>query len=176
MSWQPNFNWITDGLAVGGSFPSDRADSLAREHRINAVVDLRNEGRDDEHLLRRHGITLLHLPTEDMCGVDEHHLESGIRFSCEQLDRGARVLIHCEHGIGRSAVLALCVIVRRGLAPLDALELMKSRRSLVSPSPTQFECWTRWLEQHRRDQAMPWAVPSFDEFKAIAYRHLAPSA
>jgi protein-tyrosine phosphatase len=110
-----------------------------------------------------------------MCGVDALHLEQGVRFSCEQIDRGARVLIHCQHGIGRSAVLGLCVMVQRGHAPLQALELMKDRRALVSPSPDQFECWCGWLERHRRAQPVPWTVPTFDAFAAIAYRHLARS-
>ena len=174
--WRPNFHWITAELAVGGSFPGEHVPRLAGEHGIGAVVDLRDEAKDDEQLLRRHGIALLHLPTVDMCGVDADHLESGVRFSSEQLDRGARVLIHCEHGIGRSAVLGLCVMVQRGHAPLQALALMKDRRALVSPSPDQFACWCGWLERHRRANDVPWAVPSFDEFAGIAYRHLARSA
>ncbi|HVE53814.1 MAG TPA: protein phosphatase, partial [Ramlibacter sp.] len=100
--WRPNFHWITDTLAVGGSFAPEHVPRLAREHGVGAVVDLREEDRDDERLLRAHGIALLHLPTEDMCGVDAPHLEQGVRFACEQLDRGARVLVHCQHGIGRS--------------------------------------------------------------------------
>ncbi len=172
-SWQPNFSWITDHLAVGGSFPAERAPELAREHRIDAVVDLRVEACDDEHILREHGITLLHLPTEDTFGVDARHLDDGVRFAAQYLDAGRRVLIHCEHGIGRSATLALCVMVQRGWTPLAALERMKDRRALVSPSPAQFECWAAWLERHRAAQAVAWTSPSFDEFQRVAYRHLA---
>jgi protein-tyrosine phosphatase len=173
MDRPPNFHWITEALAVGGSFPSADAPRLADEHGIGAVVDLRNEDCDDEQLLRRHGIELLHLPTEDMCGVDAAHLDQGVRFACDRLDRGARVLVHCQHGIGRSAVLALCVMVRRGHEPLQALALMKDRRALVSPSPEQFACWSAWLERHRRSHEVPWSVPTFDAFANIAYRHLA---
>jgi protein-tyrosine phosphatase len=169
---RPNFDWITDQLAVGGSFVPEQTERLAREHGVRAVVDLRNEEVDDERLLRRHGIVLLHLPTEDMGGVDAAHLDDGVRFACAHLDRGDRVLIHCQHGIGRSAVLALCVLVRRGQAPLDALALMKDRRARVSPSPAQFECWAGWLGRHRDTNAVAWDVPDFDAFKAIAYRHL----
>lgn len=172
-SWQPNFDWIDPQLAVGGRFPAEHAALLASVHGIDAVVDLRLEDRDDEQLLRSHGITLLHLPTEDMCGVDADQLDHGVRFACDWLDRGRRVLIHCEHGIGRSATLALCVLVRRGSEPLAALGRMKDRRALVSPSPAQFACWQDWLERHRRSHAVPWTVPSFDDFQRIAYRHLA---
>ncbi len=51
---------------------------------------------------------------------------------------------------------------------------MKDRRALVSPSPAQFACWSNWLEWHRRTNEVPWQLPDFDEFKAIAYRHLMP--
>ncbi|WPH16124.1 protein-tyrosine phosphatase family protein [Variovorax paradoxus] len=171
-TWTPDFSWITRQLAVGGSFPSERAEELAGAHGIRAVVDLRNEARDDEALLQRHGITLLHLPTEDMCGVDASHLDEGVAFANAALDRAERVLIHCEHGIGRSATLALCVMVSRGEPPLGALERMKQRRALVSPSPAQFACWSEWLQRHRELRRAAWEVPAFDAFQAIAYRHL----
>jgi protein-tyrosine phosphatase len=170
--WQPNFDWIDDQLAVGGSFPPTRAALLAATHRIDAVIDLRLEDRDDEQVLLAHGISLLHLPTEDMCGVDAALVDEGVRFACDWLDRGCRVLIHCEHGIGRSATLALCVLVHRGSAPLEALGRMKDRRALVSPSPAQFACWEAWLERFRQTHAVSWTTPSFDAFQQIAYRHL----
>ena len=171
-SRQPNFDWITDELAVGGCFDAQQTESLTRDHGISAVIDLRSEDVDDALLLGRHGIALLHLPTEDMCGVDAAHLDEGVRFASARIDRGERVLIHCQHGIGRSAVLALCVLVQRGHEPLQALGLMKDRRELVSPSPAQFECWVRWLESHRSAHGLAWKAPDFDAFKAIAYRHL----
>jgi protein-tyrosine phosphatase len=173
-SWQPNFDWITDHLAVGGSFPARQTERLLREHGIVAVVDLRNEDVDDERLLRSHGIALLHLPTEDMCGVDLAHLDLGVEFAARHLDRGERVLVHCEHGIGRSAVLALCILVARGREPLAALELLKHRRERVSPSPEQFACWSSWLAARRRRVQCDWDLPDLDDCKAIAYRHLFP--
>ncbi|WP_259651902.1 dual specificity protein phosphatase family protein [Variovorax sp. UMC13] len=170
--WQPNFDWIDEQLAVGGSFPATQAALLAAMHGIDAVIDLRQEDRDDEQVLLAHGISLLHLPTEDMCGLDPGQLDDGVRFACQWLDGGRRVLIHCEHGIGRSATLALCVLVQRGSSPLDALARLKDRRSLVSPSPAQFACWQEWLERFRPHHRVSWTTPSFDDFQRIAYRHL----
>ncbi|HEY8381452.1 MAG TPA: dual specificity protein phosphatase family protein [Microvirga sp.] len=174
--WQPNLTWITADIAVGGSFPADRAEHLATALAIRAVVDLRGEACDEEALLHRHGIAFLHLPTPDHGAVTEAMLDDGVAFAGAHLDRGERVLIHCEHGIGRSATLALCVLVSRGLAPLDALELSKSRRPLVSPSPAQYEAWIAWLARWQAGRAVPWTIPSFDAFKAIAYRHLQGAA
>ena len=172
-AWQPNLSWITDHLAVGGRFPGEQTSHLAEVLDIRAVVDLRSEDRDDEVLLTRHGITFLHLPTDDHRAVTAERLDEGVDFALRHLDRGERVLIHCEHGIGRSATLALCVLVARGFDPLAALALAKERRSLVSPSPAQYGCWTEWLAAHRTARLAGWEIPSFDAFKAIAYRHLA---
>jgi protein-tyrosine phosphatase len=152
------FSWITDELAVGGRFEV----AELRQHRIGAVVDLRAEECDDEVILRRHGIAFLHLPTPDLHGVALAALCEGVAF----VKQYRRVLVHCEHGIGRSALLALCVLVDRGMQPLAALALAKDRRGAVSPSPAQFEAWAAWLRHTGH------AVPHFDDFAAIAYRHL----
>jgi protein-tyrosine phosphatase len=169
---EPNLSWLTPQLAVGGSFPPERAEYLATALNIRAVVDLRVEACDDEGVLKRHGITFLHLPTEDHCAVSQPMLRDGVAFTNGHLDRRHRVLIHCEHGIGRSATLALCVLVSRGMAPLDALELAKTRRAFVSPSPAQYEAWAAWLRTWKADRALAWDIPPFDAFAAIAYRHL----
>ncbi|MGZ6079086.1 MAG: protein phosphatase, partial [Myxococcaceae bacterium] len=62
-----NFDWIDERLAVGGRFPMEAAEQLARREGIGAIVDLRVESRDDEAMLRAHGLEFLHLPTEDCC-------------------------------------------------------------------------------------------------------------
>jgi protein-tyrosine phosphatase len=77
------------------------------------------------------------------------------------------VLIHCQHGIGRSALLALCVLVDNGWEPLDALIHIKDCREVVSPSRSQYEGWSRWLKSRGL------AAPDYHSFGCIAYRHLA---
>ena len=171
-----NLSWITDDLAVGGSFSTSDAERLARELGIKAVVDLRVEACDDAAVLKRHGIAFLHLPTEDHCAVSRPMLDAGVAFAGRHLDRSERVLIHCQHGIGRSALLALCVLVSRGRAPLAALRLAKARRSLVSPSPAQYEAWAAWLEGWKAERGADWKIPDFDAFAAIAYSHLSARA
>jgi protein-tyrosine phosphatase len=174
--WEPNLSWVTLHLAVGGSFPCERARDLAARFDIRAVVDLRLEGCDDKAELSECGLRFLHLPTQDHDGVSQAMLDAGVTFVNRHLDRGERVLVHCEHGIGRSATLALCVLVSRGRAPLEALELAKSQRSLVSPSPAQYEAWAEWLRRWRVRNRVAWNIPDFDGFRAIAYRHLSGAA
>jgi hypothetical protein len=169
--WTPNFSWIQPDLAVGGSFPMERAPALALDHGIGAVVDVRCEACDDAEALRACGLRFLHLPTVDMAGVAQPMLDLGVRFAAEAAREGRRLLVHCEHGIGRSATIALCILVDRGLPPLDALELAKSARTLVSPSEEQYRGWIGWIERHGRGPA-----PTYEAFGVIAYRHLAREA
>jgi predicted protein tyrosine phosphatase len=166
-----DFDWVTATLAVGASFAPSDAARLAREHSVRHVVDLRVEDRDDERVLRRHGIELLHLPTKDVCAIDEEKIETGVAWVNARLDRGARVLVHCQHGIGRSALLALCVLVSRGQEPLEALGRAKDARSVLSPSPEQLAAFARFCGSVRERTGASWKVPRFDAMASIAYRH-----
>jgi len=167
--WSPDFNWLSDKLALGGAFPVERARELAADHGIGAIVDLRAEACDDPVKLSEAGIELLHLPTPDLEPASHEHLERGVAFVRERLARGDKVLIHCQHGIGRSALLALCVLVDQGWLPLDALAHAKDRRWVVSPSQSQYEGWAAWLRARRA------RVPDYHSFGCIAYRHLTRS-
>ena len=170
--WTPNLSWITGDLAIGGRVPAERVGHLAGQAGVGAVVDLRREDRDDEAHLGRHGIAFLHLPTEDHGALSPAALETGVEFSRQAARDGRRLLVHCEHGIGRSATLGLAILADRGLAPLAALRLAKDRRALVSPSPAQYECWVAWLRSRPGKDRAGGDIPGFDAFKAIAYRHL----
>jgi protein-tyrosine phosphatase len=163
----PGFDWLTDELAIGGCFASADAQSLASRHGIRAVVDLRQEDCDDEERLRAAGIDFLHLPTPDLHPPAVDMLDRGVSFVREHVARGDKVLIHCQHGIGRSALLALCVLVELGWEPVDALSHAKDRRELVSPSRAQYDGWAGWLAARGQ------AAPDYHTFGCIAYRHLA---
>jgi len=165
-----DLSWITETLAIGGSFAPNQTEALARDHRIAAVVDVRGEACDDETLLARHGIELLHLPTIDFEPITPRLLQRGIAFVTAHVTEGRRVLVHCAQGIGRSALLGLCVLVECGHAPISALTLAKARRSQISPSRAQYEAWAQWLTSRRAERGAPWAVPTFDQFKSIVHR------
>jgi protein-tyrosine phosphatase len=165
-----DLSWITETFAIGGSFAPNQTEALAREHGVEAVVDLRGEGCDDEVLLAKHGIELLHLPTIDFEPISPRMLQRGIAFVTAHLTGGRRVLVHCAEGIGRSALLGLCVLVECGHAPISALVLAKSRRSQVAPSRAQYEAWARWLASRRDERGALWSIPTFEQFKAIVHR------
>lgn len=165
--WVPDISWLAERLAVGGCFPMHAAAALASAHGIGAVVDLREEDCDDEEVLAAAGIVFLHLPATDLHAAPIDMLDRGVAFVRGQMARGTNVLVHCQHGIGRSALLALCVMVDSGLEPLAALEQAKAGRVQVSPSEAQYRGWAEWLQRHNHP------VPDYHSFGCIAYRHLA---
>jgi len=163
---EADFNWVAPNLAVGAAFSASAISGLS-EAGVRAVVDLRSEACDDADLLGRHGLAFLHLPAEDLRPVSPAQLDAGVAFTFAQLAQGAAVLIHCREGIGRSVTLMMAVLVAQGAEPLAAMSQIKDRRYYASPSPSQFEAWTQWLD------ARGTPAPSFEAFASIAYRHLA---
>jgi predicted protein tyrosine phosphatase len=168
--WSPNFSWIQPDLAVGGAFPIERGAHLAQVHGVGAIIDVRSETCDDPAVLEACGLRFLHLPTPDMQAVSQQRLDQGVAFAETAAADGLKLLVHCQHGIGRSALVALCILVSRGLPPLEALSLAKDARMAVSPSEAQYQAWATWLSRHGA------TAPSYHEFGMIAYRHLAQSA
>jgi Dual specificity phosphatase, catalytic domain len=161
-----DLSWVTPQLAVGGRFPMERAGELLHDLGIARVVDVRGECCDDEAVLRRNGLLLLSLPTEDRCTISQEMLDDGVAWVRQQLRAGHRVLIHCEYGIGRSALLALCVLADCGVPALPALVALKQARWKVSPSPEQLEGFRTWLARRG------FAAPPLEAFFDIAYAHL----
>jgi protein-tyrosine phosphatase len=99
-------------------------------------------------------------------------IRTGVDWIERAFEQGGRVLVHCQHGIGRSALLALCVLVERGSDPLGALTLVKAAREVVSPSPEQLEAFVVFAQGIRQTRGAGWSLPSLDDLSRIAYRRL----
>lgn len=167
-----DLSWASPGLALGGRLADGAPARLAREHGIRRVVDVRVEARDDEALLRAHGIELLHLPTRDLCAVSPAMLDRGVAWVDDQLARGERVYVHCEHGIGRSALLVCCVLVGRGHSPLSALRAAKAGRAKVCPNPEQLHALLDWAAARSARAGAPPPSDTWHDLARVAYRGL----
>ncbi len=161
-------DWVMPGLGLAGSFPPGAVPRLAGEHGVRHVVDCRAEACDDAALLATHGISLLHLPTPDHRPLSAAQLEQGVAWVAERLGRAEPVLIHCQWGIGRSAMLALCVLVHQGRAPLEALEQAKAARSAVCPGRSQLVAYRSWCEAWRARHGARWELPTLEVLEKAA--------
>jgi protein tyrosine phosphatase (PTP) superfamily phosphohydrolase (DUF442 family) len=133
-----NMSWVTGQLAVGGRVRPEDIHSLARAG-LTHVVDTRSEHCDDAQAMAREHIELLHLPTPDTYPLTVEQLQQGATWVYERIEQGGRVLIHCEHGVGRSVLLTCAVLVYGGMHAQDALRLVQEKRWQASPNHRQIE-------------------------------------
>jgi protein-tyrosine phosphatase len=133
-----NMSWITPYLAVGGRILPVDVHRLAAAG-VTSVVDTRSEHKDDEAALAGAGIQLLYLPTPDTQPLSLDDLEKGAAWTNQQIAQGGRVLIHCEHGVGRSVLLTAAVLVARGMSADQAMALIMRKRWQAAPNHRQMK-------------------------------------
>lgn len=133
-----NMSWITPNLAVGGRIRPEDIPAVARAG-ITHVVDTRSEHHDDPQAMAKEHIELLYLPTRDTKPLTIEQMKEGASWVSERMKQGGRVLIHCEHGVGRSALLATAVLVYDGMHASDALHQVQQRRWQAAPNHSQVE-------------------------------------
>ncbi|GHO44827.1 protein-tyrosine phosphatase family protein [Ktedonospora formicarum] len=131
-----NMSWVNSHLAVGGRVRPEDIPALARVG-VTHVVDTRQEYCDDKESLRKHNIELLYLPTPDTYPLSVEQLLDGSRWINERLKQNGRVLIHCEHGVGRSVLLTCAALVYGGMHGAEALELVQRQRWQAAPNHRQ---------------------------------------
>lgn len=133
-----NMSWVTDNLAVGGRVKPQDIRALARAG-VNSVVDTRLEYHDDPQAMAKEHIALLHLPAPDTYPLTVQQLMEGASWVSQRMQQGARVLIHCEHGVGRSVLLTCATLVYNGMPATEALQLVQLKRWQASPNHRQIE-------------------------------------
>lgn len=143
----PDLDFITDHLAVGGALRSDEQIQALPALGIGAVVDLRAESKDNVAELQRQSIHFLHLPTIDWHPPTQDDLDSGVGWVLDEMAQGRRTLVHCQHGVGRSVILAAAVLVKQGYTWQDALALIRARRFGAAPHGDQVDALVEYARR-----------------------------
>lgn len=105
--------------------------------------------KDEQDCCRRCGIEFLSFPIEDRSVPASPSFDTFLRDVNERLTKGERVAVHCRAGIGRSAIIAACLLMRNGLSPEAAFaEIEKARGISVPDTPDQ----RRWVEEYSHRQ------------------------
>jgi protein-tyrosine phosphatase len=150
---QLNMNWVTEHLAVGGRVHPADIPALAHAG-VTHVIDTRSEYCDDAEALAREHIQLLHLPAPDTHPLTVEQLINGSQWAAERMKDGGRILIHCEHGVGRSVLLTCAVLVYGGMSAREALHLAQKKRWQAAPNSRQIQR-LREFESAMRARSVP---------------------
>ncbi|MGB8768897.1 MAG: dual specificity protein phosphatase family protein [Candidatus Korobacteraceae bacterium] len=136
----------------GGDWLQDEMKSWRRAG-IDAVVSLltpdeerefklQDEGRDAS----AQGMTYLSLPIHDR---QVPNSESALNSTLQQVDgflsSGKNVLVHCRQGIGRTGLVAACLLVNKGWEPDAAVEFLSAVRGAPVPETQEQR---RWIEKY----------------------------
>ncbi len=89
------------------------------------------------------GFAVHRLPIPDMGVSSKEEMASLVNWLDEQLRDGARVLVHCVGGLGRSGMAAACYLTTRGLDAEAAIAEVRRTRSPYAIETFEQEVFVR---------------------------------
>ncbi|HTS38733.1 MAG TPA: dual specificity protein phosphatase family protein [Candidatus Solibacter sp.] len=130
-------DWLSDEVADWKRAGIDSVLSLL-EPDEEKDLDLGSEGEE----VQTRGLDFLSLPIPDR-GVPKSETKLGEMLETvnRTLAKGKNVLVHCRQGVGRSSLVAACLLIRKGMSPGEALENISSARGVVVPETDQQRDW-----------------------------------
>lgn len=132
----------------GGEWLDDEIQGWQKEG-IAAVVSLLTPEEEldldiaaEASTVTAHGMKFCSFPISDRQVPDsESLLSQTLRQLDTQLETGANVVIHCRQGVGRTGLVAACLLVMNGIKPEVALEQLSGVRGLAVPETPEQRLW-----------------------------------
>jgi GGDEF domain-containing protein len=110
------------------------ADELVRRNPegITAILNVRGP---DAYKPEHAGKKYKWIPAPDTGRISPEHLREAVAWLQEQTENGERILVHCKHGISRSAGFLAAFMVKRGLAAtVEEATAIISAHTAVQPA------------------------------------------
>ena len=99
---------------------------------------------DEETCCTRHELKFYSFPIEDRSvPAEPSEFHRFVDLLNAELRNGAAVVIHCRAGIGRSSLIAACLLIRRGLSADSALQAIEEARGLSVPDTPEQRLWIK---------------------------------
>ena len=136
----------------GGDWLEDEIANWRRAG-IGAVVSLLTpeEERDLElesegHETQAQGMEFISLPIPDReVPSSEPEFTSALEELDASLSSGKNVAVHCRQGIGRTGLVAACLLVQKGLNPETAVARLSAARGVAVPETSEQR---RWIDRY----------------------------
>jgi protein-tyrosine phosphatase len=122
-------NWRRAGVGtVLSLLTSDEERSLELDHEAEA--------------LRTQGMDFLSFPIPDrQVPNSETEVASILEILNSKLSSGRNVVIHCRQGVGRSGLVAACLLITRGFDSQAAMEKVGTARGVAVPETSEQRQW-----------------------------------
>ena len=134
-------DWLQDEMASWRGAGIDTVVSLLTPEE-EKDLDLRREASE----AKAHGMKFASLPIPDR---QVPNSESEVTAALENLDAellsGKNVVVHCRQGIGRTGLVAACLLVTKGLSPGAAVETVTAARGMQVPETDEQR---RWIDHY----------------------------
>jgi protein-tyrosine phosphatase len=132
-------DWLRDEISRWRAASVDVVVSLLEQHEA-LELDLGEEAS----LCRQAGIDFISFPVPDRGAPASLARTAELaRGLLERASGGESVAIHCRAGIGRSALIAACVLVCAGVDAGDALDAIAAARAVKVPDTDEQIRWLR---------------------------------
>jgi protein-tyrosine phosphatase len=101
-------------------------------------LDLRKEAGE----VRAQGMSFAAFPIPDrQIPASEAKLAKVLEGLNRDLGAGKNVLVHCQQGIGRSGLVAACLLVKKGMSPGAAVDSVSAARGVSIPETAEQRDW-----------------------------------
>jgi hypothetical protein len=149
------WNEILPGLFLGGTAPEDDLASdlagnkfgmpatLVNKDNFDTVVTLYAWARPADWFVKELRLGILDGP---MSNFNLEDLKSLVFTAHTDWKSGRRVLVRCQAGINRSSLIMALLLIRDGLAPDEAITLMRNKRGMAVLANGHFVEWLTNLD------------------------------
>ena len=134
----------------GGDWLEDEIKSL-KSSEVNVLVSLLEGDEiveldiaEEEMFCKLNDILFLSFPIQDR--NVPHSAEDTFDFAkklSNLLKKGKNVVIHCRQGVGRSALIAACVLVLNGFSSVESFEKIRDVRGCDVPDTDEQFSWVK---------------------------------
>lgn len=134
-------DWLEDEMAAWRRAGIDTVLSLLTPEE-EEDLDLKGEARE----AKAQGIKFASLPIPDR---EVPNSESEVTAALDRVDAdlsaGKKVVVHCRQGVGRTGLVAACLLITKGLTPEAAVKILSTARG--NPVPETAE-QRRWIDHY----------------------------
>jgi protein-tyrosine phosphatase len=130
-------DWLADEIASWRRAGIDAVLSLLTPEE-ESELDLKTERQD----ARAQGLEFISFPIPDReVPASEAEMASTLERLNRDLSSGQNIVIHCRQGIGRTGLVAACLLVSKGLAPEAAVRKLSTARGVAVPETSEQRHW-----------------------------------